>query len=344
MPPLNAPANAGFDPAALAAHLGGAVAGAEGPMTLERIAGGQSNPTFFVTFPGRRLVLRKRPPGPLLPSAHAVDREFRVLEALAGTDIPVPPPVLYCADEAVVGTAFYVMERVDGRVFHDAALPGVSPADRRAMYAAAAATLARLHAVDPAAVGLGDFGRPGGYFARQVARWSRQWRLGQVAPNADVEWIVPWLEDHLPPDAPRAAIAHGDFRMGNLMFHPVEPRVVAILDWELATLGEPLADLAHMAAFTWHLTPAEFGGVMGLEGLAGLPGEAEFFDAYAAAAPAAPPVERFHLAFALFRNAAIFEGIAARARQGNAAAANAETVGRLGAVLAARAVAVARGG
>jgi aminoglycoside phosphotransferase (APT) family kinase protein len=335
-----------FDPARLAGFLRGQIDGADGAMTVSRIAGGQSNPTYFVDFPARRLVLRKRPPGDLLPSAHAVDREYRVLAALAETAVPVPRPLLFHGDDDVVGTAFYVMERVDGRVFHDAALPGISAEDRAAIYASAADTLAALHAVDPAAVGLSDFGRPAGYWGRQIARWSKQWQLskgGEELP--DLDFLSVWLATHAPTDSPRPAIAHGDYRLGNLMIHPSEPRVVAILDWELATLGEPLADLAHMAAFTWRMRPQEYGGVAGLEGaLPGLPDEAGFLAHYAAAAPETGPIEPFHLAFALFRAAVIFAGIAARARQGNAAADDAEKVGRLAAPLAARAAAIARKG
>lgn len=335
-----------FDIRRLREFLVGRIDGAAGGMGVARVAGGQSNPTYFVDFVDRRLVLRQRPPGNLLPSAHAIDREFRVLAALADTAVPVPRPLLYYGEDDVIGTAFYVMERVPGRVFHDAALPRLGAADRAAIYASAADTLAALHAVDPAAVGLSDFGRPAGYWGRQIARWSKQWQLSKGSEDLpDLDFLGRWLAENSPPDSPRATIAHGDYRLGNLMIHPVEPRVVAVLDWELATLGEPLADLSHMAAFTWRMRPEEYGGVAGLEGvLPGLPDEAAFFARYAAAAPGAGPVAPFHLAFALYRAAVIFAGIAARARSGNAAAGNAEKVGRLAAPLAARAASIARQG
>lgn len=317
-----------------------------GPMTVTPVAGGQSNPTFFVTVGARRLVLRKRPPGPLLPSAHAVDREFRVLEALSRhTAIPVPRPLLFHAGEEVVGTAFYVMERVEGRVFHASALPGLPPAERRALYGDVARALAALHAVDPATVDLADYGRPEGYYARQFARWRRQWELSKGDDDPAMEALIAWLADHLPADGGRAGLVHGDFRIGNLIVHPDEPRVVAVLDWELSTLGDPSADLAHFVSFTWYMTDSEYGGVMERDfALEGLPAEADFLHLYADAAPATAPFTPSHRAFGLFRTAVIFAGIAARARTGNAAAGNAAEVGRLAAVLARRGLAVAEAG
>ena len=328
-----------LDHATVESFLKKRIDGLEGPLEIVPIAGGQSNPTFVLAFRNRKLVLRKRPNGDLLPSAHAVDREYRVQKALMASDVPVPDVLLLHMEPDIVGTAFYVMDHVDGRVFHDCSLPGVPLEDRKAMYRSAASTLARLHMVDPASAGLGDFGRPAGYFGRQIARWHRQWELSREAPNPDVEHVAQWLSANIPPETGRSSIAHGDFRIGNLMFHPTEPRVVAVLDWELATLGEPLADLAHCCAFTWHMSPAEYGGVMGVDlAAAGLPSEAEFCEAYYALSGAAQRLAPFHIAFALFRNAIIFAGIAAPARSGNAAAANAKTVGKLAGVLASRAV------
>jgi aminoglycoside phosphotransferase (APT) family kinase protein len=325
-----------LDPDSLDAFLGAAIPGLKGALRLERIAGGQSNPTFFVSYDNRHMVLRKQPSGELLPSAHAIDREYRVISALAGTDVPVPPALLYCADRTVVGTPFYVMERVDGRVFHDCTLPGVSRRDRGLMYASMARTLAALHNADFGAVGLGDFGKPGNYFARQISRWSRQWQLSRTREDPNVERLVAWLPEHVPADD-TTSLVHGDYRLGNLMFHPTEPRVIALLDWELSTLGHPLADVAH-SAIAWLSRRDEYGGLLrrDLEGL-GLPSLEQFTSDYAAVARHGTRLTTFHLAFALFRWAVIFEGIAARAKVGNASAENAAETGRLAAAFARRA-------
>ncbi|MCZ8374137.1 MAG: phosphotransferase family protein [Beijerinckiaceae bacterium] len=321
----------------LAAYLRQVLPGCSGLPQVERISGGQSNPTYFVTFPERRLVLRKQPPGILLPSAHAIDREYRVLRALDGTGVPVPEALLYCEDRAIIGTPFYLMERLEGRVFHDCTLPGVPAAQRHAMYISVAEALAALHAVSPQAVDLGDFGRPGDYFARQVSRWARQWQENRTREDAAMDRLIEWLPRHLPPGEVQS-IVHGDFRIGNMMFHPTEPRVVAILDWELATLGHPLADLAHFS-MAYVTAPDEYGGVLGLDlARLGLPDQAAFEDAYRKASPHGLGLESFHMAFALFRWAAIFEGIAYRAQRGTANAGNAAEIGRLSAVFARRAV------
>lgn len=326
----------GFDPAALDAFLKEKVEGTQGSMAVTPIAGGQSNPTFFVDFPARRLVLRKQPPGELLPSAHAVDREYRIISALAGTDVPVPPAVLFCTDRAVVGTPFYVMERVEGRVFHDCTLPGAAPEERGAMYRSMAETLAAFHNVDFAAIGLADYGKPGNYFARQITRWTRQWELSRTREDENIERLVAWLPAHIPEDD-TTRLVHGDYRIGNLMFHPTEPKVVALLDWELSTLGHPLADLAH-SAMAWLSLPQEYGGIKGLDLAAlGLPDLETYEAAYFAKARHGAKMTSFHMAFALFRWSVIFEGIAARAKAGNAASQDAAKTGALSAAFAKRA-------
>ena len=333
------PSGLEFDPRRLEAFLRGALPGLDGPMTLSRVAGGQSNPTFFVSFEARAMVLRKQPAGAILPSAHAVDREYRIMTALAGTDVPVPRTILFHAERDVVGTPFYLMERLEGRVFPQYALPRVAPAERRALYLAMADAMARLHRADWRALGLGDYGREGGYFARQIARWSGQWRSARTRDDPNVDRLIAWLPQHVPIDD-ETAIAHGDFRLGNLMFHPTEPRVVAILDWELSTLGHPLADVA-FNCIAYRTLPEEYGGILGLDLAAlGIPSEDEYLGRYYALAGRKGGVTPFHHAFALFRFALIMEGIAARARAGNAAAENAAEVGELSRAFARRAVAL----
>ncbi len=321
----------------LEAFLKGAIAGLQGPMRMEPIAGGQSNPTFFVDFDNRSLVLRKQPEANLLPSAHAVDREFRVMQALAATDVPVPQMLLFHAARDVVGTPFYMMERLQGRVFPHYALPGMAAAKRLEIYLAMAATMARLHKVDWAAIGLSDFGRHGGYFSRQIARWTKQWQTARTRESADVERLIAWLPKNLPDEA-ETSISHGDFRLGNLMFHPTEPRVVGVLDWELSTLGHPLADVA-FNCIAHHTLPAEYGGIRGLDLAAlGIPAEDDYLKHYYAKSGRTDGVSAFHFAFALFRMAVIFEGIAVRAASGNAAAGNAAEVGALSSAFAKRGV------
>lgn len=332
---------ADFEPAALEAFL--AERFGPGRLDLARLGGGQSNPTYAVDFAGRRLILRKKPAGATLRGAHAIDREFRVLTGLAGTDVPAPRAVLWHGEEAPLGTPFYLMERIEGRVFHDGALPGLDPAERGAIYLAMAEAMARLHAVRPEAVGLGDFGRPGSYFERQFARWSGQLAASTGTRIPALERVADWLAARLPADDGRAAIAHGDFRLGNLMFHPERPEVAAILDWELATLGHPLADLG-FCSIAWHSAPDEYGGVLGLDLAAlGIPSQRAFLDRYEACAIPTPPLEPAHLVFALFRFAVIFVGIADRARAGTAAAADAAATGGLAARFAARAEEVIAG-
>jgi aminoglycoside phosphotransferase (APT) family kinase protein len=330
-------ANIDFDPASLRRYLDGAALGGRGEMRLQRIGGGQSNPTYFVDFDDRSLVLRKQPNGPVLPSAHAVDREYRILATLANTDLPVPPVRSFCDDRTVLGTSFYLMDKVAGRVFPDYALSEAPVGQRPAIYRSMAQALATLHSLDWQALGLADYGKPGNYFARQVGRWSRQWQLSRASEAThDIDLIAQWLEQNLPADE-RTAISHGDFRMGNLMFHPSEPRVVAVLDWELSTLGHPLADLA-FNVLAWRTAAGEYGGLLGLDLAAlGIPAEPAYLQYYYDAMKDGPRLQPFHYVFALFRFAVIFEGIAARARGGNAAADNAAEVAKLGPAFARRA-------
>lgn len=318
----------GFEPGRLRAFLQARLPGAGGEMALMPIGEGQSNPTFALDIGDHRLVLRKKPPGVLLPSAHAVEREARVLRALAGSAVPVPRVVLAEPGSDVIGTPFYLMERLEGRVISDNAMPEVPPAERRATFAAMAATLAALHELDWQAAGLGDFGRPGGYYARQVARWTRQWQAQRFRDLPDLARLAAWVGEHLPAEDGVAALCHGDFRLGNLMFHPTEPRVIGVLDWELSTIGHPLADLAY-SALAWRGTPGQFQGLAELDLAAlGLPAEADYLAAYTAARTTPPPaLTAFHHAFAAFRFAVILEGVAARARAGNAAGADAVAVG-----------------
>ena len=308
-----------FDPGPLAAFLDERIGPADGVYRLERISGGQSNPSYFLDWGARRLVLRKQPVGPVLRGAHAIDREYRVLGALADTAVPVPPVVLYHADDALLGTPFYLMERVEGRVFTDTTLAALAPHERAPVWMAVAETLAAMHAIRPDDVGLADFGKPGNYFERQISRWGRQYRASPSGRVAPIEALHDWLVAHQPPDDGLVALCHGDFRLGNLMFHPTEPRVVAVLDWELSTLGHPMADLG-FCCMPWHTAPDEYGGMLGHDLAAlTLPTEAQFVERYMKNSPQPVALLPFHKAFALYRFAVIFVGIADRAKAGTAA-------------------------
>ena len=321
-----------FDEAALDRGLRGAL-GLRQHLRIRQMRGGQSNPTFLLSADGRDMILRKQPPGQLLPSAHAVDREYRVLTALSATDVPVPKTLHFCADRSVIGTPFYVMECLVGRVFWNPALPELPAAEREGIWLGMADALARLHKADWQAIGLADFGRPGNYFGRQIARWTRQWQESKTHENPAVDRLAEWLPPRVPP-GDEVSICHGDFRIDNLMFHPTEPRVIGILDWELATLGHPLADLAYNC-IQYHTPPNVFRGLAGLD-LAALavPDQDRYVAAYGRFAGRPVQLEPFHLAFALFRLAVILEGILARAKAGNAASADAFEVGGLGVVIA----------
>jgi aminoglycoside phosphotransferase (APT) family kinase protein len=317
----------GLDADAVERFLQGKAPGLSGAMRAQKISGGQSNPTYLLHFPARTVVLRKQPPGPLLPSAHAVDREYRVMAALGATAVPVPEMLLFCDDARVTGTPFYLMSAVEGRVSHDSALPDLSPPERRDAYLALADTLADLHAVEPAAVGLGDFGRPTDYFARQIRRWSEQYETDRTRDLPGMDRLIDWLRANLPGDDGLSGICHGDYRIGNVMFAPDAPRIVAVLDWELSTLGHPLADLAYCLMF-WRLTPEAFSGLGGLDlGALCIPDEAAFTARYFARRGLPDTLTPFHRAFAFFRFALIVEGVAARARKGNAASDDARAVG-----------------
>jgi aminoglycoside phosphotransferase (APT) family kinase protein len=317
-----------FDPARLEGYLKARLPELEGAMAIERIGGGQSNPTYRLKFASRDVILRKQPAGELLPSAHAVDREFRVQSALAATDVPVPRMLHLCEDRAVIGTLFYVMAALDGRVVHDSSIPGALRPERAAMYDAMNDVLARLHRVDWRAVGLEGFGRPGNYFARQIARWTRAWHASRTRDIPELDRLAEWLPAHVLADD-ETAVVHGDFRLGNLMFHASEPRVIGLLDWELSTLGHPLADLA-FNCLLWHSSPAMYYGIEGLDHAAlGIPSRHDYVARYCARTGRAEGITNFHLAFACFRFAVIFEGIAKRAEIGTAAGADAAQVGKL---------------
>ena len=312
-----------IDEAALAAYLRAHVAAFSGSIGVEQFQGGQSNPTYRVTAGRRRFVLRRKPPGKLLPSAHAIDREYRVMAALADTDVPVAKMIALCDDDAVIGTAFYLMEYVEGRVLWDPTLPGLTPAARAAHYAELNRVQAALHKVDYRAAGLGDFGKPGHYIERQIARWSKQYEAGGAERIPSMDALIGWLPQHVPP-GDETSIVHGDFRLDNVIFHPTEPRVLAVLDWELATLGHPLSDFAYQV-MAWRLAPGQFRGLKGADFAAlGIPTEAEYVAAYCRrTGRASIPNWEFYLIFNMFRIAAILHGVLARALQGNAASRNA---------------------
>ncbi len=316
-----------FDEAALGAYLAQALPEAESPLTIRQFQGGQSNPTYQVTdAAGRRYVLRKKPPGDILPSAHAVDREYTVMHALGPVGVPVPRMRLLCEDPSVIGTPFYIMDYVEGRVLTDIRLSDLPKEERAAYYFGMADGLAALHRVDWRAVGLQTYGKPEAYVARQVNRWTRQYLASSPEPNADMDQLVAWLAANMPPDE-EAVIVHGDFRLGNLMFAPKGPALRAILDWELSTIGHPLADLGYLCSF--YRLPhdgAPFKGLGGLDMAAlGLPDEQALVARYCQSVGRAnpPPNFNFYVAFSLFRSAAIGQGVYDRSRRGNAADARA---------------------
>ncbi len=304
----------GFDRARLEAYLEERFETA--PLTIETAQGGMSNPTYFVTYGTRRMVLRKQPDVTLSPSAHRIDREFRVMSALAGSEIPVPAPIVFCDDPSIVGTPFYLMDRLEGHVFPDSSLPGLTPAARRASFAAMAQTLAALHGFDWSGAGLNDYGKPGNYFQRQLDGWTRQWQQFGINDNPAIDELVTWLPDNIPP-GDSAAICHGDYRVANIMFDTVRSRVSGVSDWELSTMGHPLADVAFNLQ-PWFLAPDENGGIKGLDLAAlGIPTAREYLEHYYACSPSSQRLTRFHIAFAMFRAAVGLSGVARRNETSN---------------------------
>jgi aminoglycoside phosphotransferase (APT) family kinase protein len=316
-----------FDLAALEAWMTTRIEGFAGPIAAEQFKGGQSNPTFKLTTPRATYVLRAKP-GPaakLLPSAHAIEREYTVMRALHGSAVPVPRMLALCEDEAVIGRSFYVMEFVAGRVLWDQSLPGMTPPERAAIYDEMNRVLAALHCFDTAP-SLSAYGKPGNYFERQIGRWSRQYTASITQPIPAMDRLIEWLPAHLPAsarDASKVSVVHGDYRLDNLVFHPTEPRVLAVLDWELSTLGHPLADFSYHC-MAWHIPPGAFRGIGGLDHAAlGIPVETEYVSLYCERTGLATPDElardwNFYLAYNLFRMAAILQGIAKRVEDGTA--------------------------
>ena len=317
-----------FDEAALASYLRGRVDGASAPMRVRQFHGGQSNPTFVLDFGTCDYVMRKKPPGKLLPSAHAVEREYRVQKALAGTGLPLARMDLLCEDSEVIGTPFYVMERKRGRVFHSVLMPDSNPHERALVYGHMNECLAILHRVDWKALGLADFGKPGSYFARQVSRWSKQYVMSKQREIAAMDRLIEWLPEHLPDDT-ETTVVHGDYRLGNLMIHADRPEVVAVFDWELSTLGHPLADLGYNL-LPWGTDYEKHLGLAGADlASLGIPDRESYIASYCRHTGRDAFDPTFYVAFSLFRSAAIVEGVYARGLAGNASSADAANYGNM---------------
>jgi aminoglycoside phosphotransferase (APT) family kinase protein len=326
-----------FDTAALETYLRQHLPGFEGPLSVEQFKGGQSNPTYKLTTPGRSYVMRAKP-GPvakLLPSAHAIEREFTVMKALHGTAVPVARMHVLCDDESVIGRSFYIMEYVEGRVLWDQSLPSLNHAERGAIYDEMNRVIAALHSVDFRARGLADYGKSGNYFERQIARWTKQYQASITQPIEAMDRLIEWLPAHIPAsarDESQVSVVHGDYRLDNLIFHPTEPRVLAVLDWELSTIGHPLADFSYHC-MSWHIPPGSFRGIGGLDlASLGIPSEREYVRRYCERTGRADPDAvmadwNFYLAYNLFRIAGILQGIAKRVEDGTASSAQARQAG-----------------
>ncbi len=306
-----------FDEEALARYLTARLPGFAGPLEVRQFEGGQSNPTFHLSTPSGEYVLRKKPPGQLLPSAHMIDREYRVMTALRETGVPVPLTWLLCAEDEVIGTPFFVMAYVQGRVFRHPLLPDRTPAERTAIYGAMTDVLARLHQVDYRAIGLADYGKPGNYYARQIGRWSQQYLAAKTDDLPAMDRLMAWLPAHIPPDD-ETSIVHGDFRLENMILDPSQPRILAVVDWELSTLGHPLGDLAYNC-LSYYLPPELLAGAQSVGDVSGIPDESTYVEAYCRrTGRVGIPGWHFYVAFALFRLASILQGVYARGLQGNA--------------------------
>jgi aminoglycoside phosphotransferase (APT) family kinase protein len=316
-----------FDVEALGTYLRAHIPGfPEGEVSVEQFKGGQSNPTFKLSAGGQSFVLRTKP-GPaakLLPSAHAIDREFRVMDALQKAGFPAPRQLLLCTDESVIGRAFFVMEFIEGRVLWDQSLPGMTPPERAAIYDELNRVIAQLHTIDYAAIGLADYGKPGNYFARQIERWTRQYQASATETIEAMDKLIEWLPQNIPAGE-ATSIVHGDFRMDNMIFHPTEPRILAVLDWELSTLGHPLADFSYHC-MSWHIKPGQFRGIAGLDlEELGIPSQEQYIATYCArtGATVRPEDFNFYLAYNMFRLAGIMQGIMKRYVDGTASSAQA---------------------
>jgi aminoglycoside phosphotransferase (APT) family kinase protein len=317
-----------FNLSRLGEYLSAHIDGFQGPIELEQFSGGQSNPTFLLKASSGEYVLRRKPPGKLLPSAHAVDREHRVMSALYATDVPVAKTYCLCEDETVIGTAFYVMEFVQGRVLWDGLLPDFDRNDRSSIYDELNRVIAALHTVDHSAVGLESFGRPGNFVERQISRWIKQYRASETEEIEAMENLIQWLPDNVP-QSEEVSITHGDYRLDNVIFHPTEPKVLAVLDWELSTLGHPVADLAYHCMY-WRLTPGEFRGIAGVDHKqTGIPHEEEYVERYCQRTGRAS-IENwdFYIAYNMFRLAGILQGIMGRVKDGTASSAHAVDQGK----------------